>query len=188
MSQERQSSSCCLITDLSLSPINGMGVGRKVLEISVPFIFFENGNTPPVGPGQGSPLSCPGAGLFITALYEAPTPTSTAPRHQACCLLAKAPPLSHASPLARPPPSCRSRLRRSPFPPSAAPRTGHAKLGRIWSTRLPASSLRPHPGRMRRRPSSFRDIPTARRLARRNSALAPPAPLPVDRRETVQQG
>src|SRR5215813_5748768 len=112
----------------------------------------------------------------------------TAPRHQACCLLAKAPPLSHASPLARPPPSCRSRLRRSPFPPSAATRTGHAKLGRIWSTRLLTSSLRPHPGRMGRQPSSFRDIPTARRLARRNSALAPPAPRPVDRRQTVQQG
>src|SRR5262249_56547497 len=105
----------------------------------------------------------------------------TAPRHRACCLLAKAPPPSHASSLARPPPSCRSRLRRSPFPPSAATRTGHVKLGRIWSTRLLASSLRPLPGRMGRPPSSFRDIPTAPPPRPPNCPLAPPPPPPVPR-------
>src|SRR5215813_14413943 len=62
MSQERQSSSCCLITDLSLSPINGVGVGRKVLEISVPFIFFENGNPHPASTAANEPL--------LTALFR----------------------------------------------------------------------------------------------------------------------
>src|SRR5262249_12720953 len=58
----------------------------------------------------------------------------TGPRHQACCMLAEAPSLSHASPLARPPPPCRSRLRRFPFSPHAASLTGPRKPGRIWST------------------------------------------------------
>ncbi len=93
-------------------------------------------------------------------------------------LLTIALPRTPAWPPARPTPSCRSRPRRSPVQSNAATRSGHIRPDHMWSRRLVASSPHRLLGRMGHRPSSFRGIPTARRLRHRNSAPLPPAPPP----------
>src|SRR5262249_1774105 len=110
------------------------------------------------------------------------TPTSTAPRHRACCLLAKAPPPSHALPLARRPPSCRSRLRGSPLPPSASTRTGDPKLCRIGSRPLLSTIPLPPPPR-----PSVTPPPTPPTAVVRQVLLAISHRLPGLRAETAHQ-